>query len=152
MNTFRNLSPDSRLYFSLLLLLGGRDQSLRLQPRDDIDDALLDGLLCRVDGDLGVLGGLVRRADAGELLDLARARLLVQALGIALLGHLDGDLDVDLDEGDGLIGRPGRLGGVQGAGEIAVRLERRDEGRQGDGRRVGEELGHLYFSRREEAR
>lgn len=94
------------------------------------------------DGDLGVLGGLVGAADAGELLDLAGARLLVQALGVALLGDGDGDVDVDLDEGDGVVA-VGVGGGVQVARELAVGAEGRDEGGEGDGGGVGEELGDL---------
>ena len=96
------------------------------------------------DDDLGVLGGLVGGADAGELLDLAGAGLLVEALGVALLGDLDGHVDVDLDEGDGVVAgllRPGRL--VQVARQLPVRLEGRDERGQRDGGRVGEELGNL---------
>lgn len=126
-------------------LLGSGNQSLSFQPGDDVDDAFLDGLFSGADGDLGVLGGLVRGADAGEVLDDAGAGLLVKALGVALLGHLDRDLDVDLDEGDGLVGGAGGLGGVEVARELAVCLEGRDEGCQGDGRGVGEELGDLYL-------
>ena len=51
-----------------------------------------------LDRNLRILRRLVRRADARELGDLALARLLVQALGVALLGLLDGDVDEDFDE------------------------------------------------------
>ena len=57
--------------------------------------------LSRVDPDLGVLGHLVRRVgvDAGEVLDLPGERLLVEALGVAVLGDLvDGGVHVHLDE------------------------------------------------------
>lgn len=143
---------SSVLVFPLLLLClrfsfcGGGDKLLGLKPGDDVGDAFLDRLLGRLDGDLGVFGGLVGRADAGEFLDLSRAGLLVEALGVALFGHLDGHLDVDLDEGDRLVGRTRALGGVQSARQVPVRLEGRDEGCQGDGGRVGEELGDLLFS------
>lgn len=97
-----------------------------------------------LDDDLGVLGGLVGGADAGELLYLAGAGLLVEALGIALLGDGDGDVDVDLDEGQGLVvGAAGAGGGVQLAGDLAVGLVGRDEGGQGNGAGVGEQLGDL---------
>ena len=53
----------------------------------------------RVEHELGVLGDLVRVVDAGEPLDLAGERLLVQALGIAVLRELvERGVDVDLDE------------------------------------------------------
>src|SRR5690348_12848560 len=55
-----------------------------LQPRahflDDVRDARGHGLAVGVNDALGVLGRLVRRVDAGELLDLTRARFLVEAL------------------------------------------------------------------------
>lgn len=118
-------------------LLGG-DDALLLKVRNDLLDGLGDVDLVRLDVDLGVLGGLVWRADAGELLDLARARLLVQALGVALLDDRDGSVDEDLDEGEGRV-----VLGVQLARKLAVRNVRRDEGRQGEGARGGEEEGDL---------
>lgn len=96
------------------------------------------------DRDLGVLGRLVRATYSRELLDLAGPRLLVQALRVALLGDLDGDVDVDLDERDGLV--VGALPGgrrVQVARQLPVRAERRDEGRDGDAGAVREQLGHF---------
>ena len=54
--------------------------------------------LARVDMDFGVLGPLVRRVDAREVLDLAAPRLLVETLGIALLGELERCVDEDLEE------------------------------------------------------
>ena len=55
---------------------------------------------------------LVRVVDAGEALDLAGARRLVKALGVAVLAHGEGDLHVDLDEP---VAAPGahRVVGVQ---------------------------------------
>lgn len=86
-----------------------RQQPLLLQIPHDLHHALLDAHLVGPEVNLGGLRRLVRRADAREVRDLARARLLVQALGVALLGHRDGDVDENLDEGDGLVG--GAAGG-----------------------------------------
>lgn len=76
-------------------------QPVLLKILGDHDDRLLDTRLLTVNVHLRLLGGLVGRADAGEVLDLAGAGLLVQALGVALLGLFDGDVDEDLDEGEG---------------------------------------------------
>lgn len=117
------------------------EQTLLLQVvRDDLDGLLDTGLLA-VDVDLRLLRGLVGRADAGELLDLAGASLLVEALGVALLSLLDGDVDENLDEGErGVVG----LGlGVEITGELAVGLVGGDEGGESEGGAVGEELGNL---------
>lgn len=97
--------------------------------------------------DLWLLGGLVGGADAGEVLDLTGAGLLVEALRVALLGLLDGDVDEDLDEGEGRVGVVGLL--VQGAGLVAVGLVGRDEGGQGEAGRVGKELCDLSHSKRQ---
>lgn len=110
------------------------------QPVDDLGNALLDRVLVGLDGDLGVLGLLVGGGDAGEVLDLTGAGLLVEALGVTLLSDLEGHVNVDLDKGDGLIVALARLG-VQLAGDVAVCPVGRDEGGDGDGGRVGEELG-----------
>jgi hypothetical protein len=114
-------------------LLGG-DDALLLKVRNNLLDGLGDVDLVRLDVDLGVLGGLVRRADAGELLDLARPGLLVQSLRVALLDDRDGGVDKDLDEGEGRV-----VLGVQLAGQLAVRNVRRDEGGQGERARRGKE-------------
>lgn len=93
--------------------------------------------------DLGVQGLLVGGGDARELLDLAGPRLLVEPLGVAFLGHVDRDVNEDFDEGNGLGG--GALGDllVQVPGDLAVLPVGRDKGGDGDGGRVGEELGDL---------
>ena len=93
-------------------------------------------------GDLRVGRLLVRSRDASELLDLAGTGLLIQALGIALLSNLEGHVNEDLDERDRLVAVLVRLS-VQIAGEITVRPVGRDEGGDGDGGRVSEELGDL---------
>ncbi len=49
---------------------------------------------------------LVGRGDAGELLDLAGASLLVQALGVAPLAGLEVGLDVDFVEPTLILIRP----------------------------------------------
>lgn len=120
----------------------GLDQVLLLQVLDDLRDALLDAVLVGLDDDLGVLRGLVGGGDAGEVLDLAGAGLLVEALRVALLGDLDGDIDVDLDEGEGFV-LAGAADGVQIAGDLTVGAVGGDEGGEGDGGAVGKELGDL---------
>ena len=88
------------------------------------------------DDDLGVLGGLVGGGDAGELLDLAGAGLLVEALGVALLDNGEGRVDKDLDE------REARLF-VELTRDCAVCTVGRDERGERDTARVREELGDL---------
>lgn len=108
---------------------------------DDLDSLLHAGLLA-VDVDLRVLGSLVRSADTSELLDLARASLLVQTLGVALLGLLDGDVNEDLDEGERSLAVLGVV--MEVTGDLTVGLVGRDKGGEGDGGAVGEELGDLW--------
>jgi hypothetical protein len=96
----------------------------------------------RLYGDLRAEGRLVRRRDARELLDLARPRLLVQALGVALLRYFERDVDVDFDERQRLVALLGALG-VQLACRLAVGAVGRDEGGDGYCGGVGEELGYL---------
>ena len=90
---------------------------------------------------LRILRRLIRRTNPRELFNLARLGLLVQALGIALLGDVEGDVDEDFDEGQGRVG-VFRVG-VQFAGDLAVGFVGGDEGGQGDGRAVCEEFGDL---------
>lgn len=95
-----------------------------------------------LDVHLGLRGGLVRSTDTRKLLNDTLARLLIQALRITLLGHLDGDIDVDLDERQArLLAGRGHL--VQLARGVPVLLVRRDKRRDGDRRAVGEQLGDL---------
>jgi hypothetical protein len=123
-------------------------QALLLEIFDDLAHCILDARLVALDLDLRALRGLVGRADAGEVGDLALPRLLVQALGVAGLGHLEREVDKDLDEGKRLVvGVRGLRRGVQLAGLLAVRLVGRDEGRDGDGGAVGEQLGDLDAAR-----
>lgn len=121
---------------------GSLDKTLVLQPLDNLSDTLLDRVLVGLDGDLGVLGCLVRGRDAGKLLDLSGAGLLVQTLGVALLGDLDGYVDVDLDELERLVALLRGLR-VQLSSRLPVGAVRRDERRQRHDGAVGKQLGHL---------
>ena len=96
----------------------------------------------RLDGNLGVRRLLIRGRNTRKLLDLTSSSLLVEALGIALLSHLEGNVDKHLNEGDGLVAAALGLG-VQCASRVAVGAVGRDEGGDGDGGGVGEELGDL---------
>eukprot|EP00955_Chlamydomonas_euryale_P044728 352958-Chlamydomonas_euryale.AAC.13 len=78
-------------------------------------------------------GGVVRASRAPHL-QLARARLLVQAFGISLFAHGDGDLHVHLDKLACLQPRAHR---------VAVRPVRADEADESQQARVREELGDL---------
>jgi hypothetical protein len=112
-----------------------------LQVLGDDEHCLFNTRLLRVDVNLCLLWCLVRGTDAGELLDLTRSRLLVQTLGIALLSLLDGNVNENLDEWQRRVDVLGV--GVEITGELTVGLVGRDKGGQGDGGRVGEELGDL---------
>lgn len=95
-----------------------------------------------LDNQLCVLGGLVRRRDTSEVLDLASTCLLVQTLGVALLRNLNGNINIDLDKRKRLVVALGALF-VELAGDEAVCPVRANEGSDGDGGRVGKELGDL---------
>lgn len=116
--------------------------TLLLQPSSDLGHTLLYRVLVRLDGDLWVGRLLVRGRDTGELLDLARPSLLVQSLRVTLLGDLKGYVNKDLNEGQLLVLAAAGLG-VQLARHVAVSPVRRDEGGDGNGGRVGKELGDL---------
>lgn len=88
-----------------------------------------------------LLRRLIRGADTGEFFDLAGLGLLVETLGVALLGFLDGHVDENFDEGQRGVGVLGV--GVEFAGELAVGFVGGDEGGEGDGCGVGEEFGDL---------
>jgi hypothetical protein len=116
-------------------------QTLLLQVVGDDLDGLLDAGLLAVDVDLRVLGSLVGSADASELLNLTRASLLVQTLGVTLLSLLNGDVDEDLDEGERGLAVLGVV--VEVTSDLTVGLVGRDERGEGNGGAVGEELGDL---------
>ena len=89
------------------------EQPLVLKIVHNLPHGILDAGLVALDLDLGALGCLVGGADAGELGDLSFSCLLVEALGVACLGHLEREVDKDLDEGERLVvGVGGGLGGV----------------------------------------
>jgi hypothetical protein len=97
-----------------------------------------------LDGDLRVVRLFVGSRDTGEVLDLAGTSLLVEALGITLLGDLEGHVDVDLDERQGVVIALGAGLFVKLAGKIAIGPIGRDEGGDGDGGGVGKELSDLF--------
>jgi hypothetical protein len=70
----------------------------------------------------------------GKVLDLARARRLVEPLGIPLLADVDGDLHIHLEKVAGADAR---------ADPLAVLAVGRDEGDEGDDAVVREQLGNL---------
>lgn len=83
--------------FTYLFLV---EVALLVEPLNDLSDTFLNRVLVSLDGDLSLLGLLVRSRDASEILDFTGASLLVKTLGVALLSNLEGHIDVDLDEGD----------------------------------------------------
>jgi hypothetical protein len=128
-------------YILVVQIVKSLQQTLLVQVVGDDLDSLLNAGLPAVNVDLRVLGSLVGSADTSELLDLTGASLLVQTLGVALLGLLNGDVNEDLDEGKRSLAVLGV--GVEIAGNLAVGLVGGDEGGKGDGGAVGEELGDL---------
>ena len=88
--------------------------------RDDGLRALLRRLALGVDDDLRVLGLLIGVVDAGEALDLAGERLLVEAVHVAARALLEGGADVDLDERAVLLDQLARL-----SPRLLVRRDRR---------------------------
>jgi hypothetical protein len=123
-------------------LSGLLQQALLSQPSDDLSNTLFDGVLVGLDDNLGVCGLLVGSSDTSELLDLASASLLVETLGVALLGNLEGDVNVDFDKRNGLVVVVCALS-VKRASEVTVGPVGRDEGGDCYGGGVGEELGDL---------
>jgi hypothetical protein len=118
-------------------------QILLFQIRHNLPNRIFYTRLLAINQNFRLLRLLIRRADASELLDLARARLLIQSLGIPLLRRLDGDVDENLDEGQGFVFLVGRGRGVQAACYLAVGFVWRDEGGDGNGGAIGEEFGDL---------
>ncbi len=82
--------------------------------------------------DLRRLGSLIRTVDAGEVLDLAGPRPLVEPLGIAGFGDGERRIDKDLDEFAGLEDLPRQL---------PLGPEGRDEGREHDQAGIDEQFG-----------
>lgn len=123
----------------LFNLLGRLNQAPLMQVIHNLPHTLLHALLIRPNRHLRSVRSLIRRTNTRELLDLAGSSLLVQSLGIPLLSDLNRHLDVYLDE----LNLALLVLLVQLPRHLAILLVRADETRQGDGRGVGEELGHL---------
>lgn len=119
------------------------DQLLLLQVLHNLRNTLLHTVLMRLNHNLGRIRSLIRRRNPRKVLDLASPRLLIQALGVALLRDLNGDIDIHLDECKRRIAALAAAVGVQVARDLAVSNVRRDEAGQGDGGAVGEQLGDL---------
>jgi len=137
----RSIAASSIQYILVDIVNLLLQQTLLLQVVGDDLDGLLDAGLLAVNVDLCLLRSLVGRADTSELLDLTSASLLVQTLGVTLLGLLDGDVNENLDEGQGRLVVLGV--GVEVTSDLAVGLVGGDEGGKGDRGAVGEELGDL---------
>src|SRR5579859_1201741 len=71
---------------------------LPAQVCHDLGHAFLHAVPVGMQRDLWRLRWLVGGIYAGEVLDLAGARLAVQALGVALLAYLDGRIQENFDE------------------------------------------------------
>lgn len=123
------------------LLLGGK-VALGVQVLNDLLNSIDNGEVNVLDVHLGVGRSLVGSGDTSELLDDTLTSLLVETLGVTLLSDLNGNIDVDLDERQtGLLTGGGDL--VQLTGTVTVLLVGGDEGGDGDGVGVGEQLGDL---------
>src|SRR5207245_3678008 len=68
-------------------LYDGSDHPAPAKLAHDEIGCCIRGKSRRFDMDLRLLGDFIRRIDSGEVLQFALSRLLVQPLGIALLGH-----------------------------------------------------------------
>lgn len=102
------------------------------QEGEHLVGALVQRIGPGLDDDLGLVGRLIRRGDAGKGLDLPCPRLLVQTLHVTLLAHFERGLAVDLDE---------VAMHDQAAHALAVGTERRDERGHGDHASLYEQLG-----------
>jgi hypothetical protein len=117
------LYAQKRVYQQNLTLL---QQTLVLEVLCNNNHSLFNTGVYGINVDLRLLGGLVGSTDAGKVLDDSGASLLVQTLGIALLGLFDGNVDVDFDEGKGGFAVGGLF--VEFAGGLAVGFVGGDEG------------------------
>jgi hypothetical protein len=93
-----------------------------LKILSDLYNCILNTSLVTLDQNLRVLWRLIRGADARELGNLAFSRFLVQALGVAGLGHRKRDVDVDFNEREGCVFGVRPRKGVESASSFAVRL------------------------------
>src|SRR6185312_12131353 len=110
------------------------DDLLLSQRGDDDLRGIFRRSLAGIDDDLGALRRLVRRVDAGEVLDLAFERACIESLRVALLTDLERRVDVDLDE----------LACIdQLAHHAPLCAEGRDERAEDNGAGIDEETGDL---------
>lgn len=119
-----------------------RHQSLFLQILCNLHNSGFHARVHRVDVNLWFLRLFIRRRNTSEFLDFPSSSLFVQPLGIALFRVLDGDVYVNLDEGERGVDVFGR--GVEVAGELAVGCVWRDERGESESCRVGEEFCDLW--------
>ena len=105
-----------------------------IQPLDHCPGRIGRRELGRQKRDLGLLGGLVGGVDAGEVDELTAARLVVETLGVALLGDRQRRVDEHLEE---------LLGCEQRAGHRPLGPEGGDEGNEHDQTRVDHQLRDL---------
>src|SRR5882724_9773047 len=107
---------------------------LHLQEVNDVGHAFRRGLFVRVDHQLGSVGRLIRRGDAGEVGNLTSAGLLVEALRITLFANFERGVHVHFHE----------LALVdQRARQPAVIAVRRDKSRDDQHTRVHEQPRNL---------
>jgi len=88
------------------------------------------------ENEVGVVRGLIRVRDTGEVLDLTSTGLLVETLGVAGLSDLEGHISEDLVKGH-------THALVDLASVLTAALVRADERGDGNDTRVGEEGGDL---------
>lgn len=121
-----------------------RQEPFRGQVVDDLSHSLLDTQVCVLQVYLWLLGCLIRRTNSGKFLDFSSSCLLIQALGISLLGNLNRNIDINLDERNTLliIGMRTTLI-MQLSGQLPVSLVRTNKTSQAYGRRIGKQLGDL---------
>lgn len=119
-------------------------QSPLLQILRDLPYCILHASLVALDLDLRVLRCLIRGANTSELWNLTLPSFLVQALGVTGFGYFEREIYENLDKGKRLVIRVGSdWCGVQLASDGAIGFVGRDEGSDGNGGAVGEELGDL---------
>lgn len=95
-----------------------------------------------LDVNLGLQRRLIRGTNTRELLNHTLPSLLVQSLGITLLRHLNRHINIHLDERQtSLLSGRGHL--VQLSSGVAVLAVGGDEGSNGDGGGISEQLGHF---------
>lgn len=104
-------------------------ETLALEEQDNLVNNGADRLLLEVDDEVSLGGRLVRVVDTGEALDVAVARLLVDAALVRLLGVLERGGDVHEEEGAGLLDQLASLL----AGLVEWRNGRSDDGGAGAG-------------------